>query len=140
MEDDATARRLLEEQAHQKPPCLVALVPDQDLGMHRVADALGGRTRAGHGGTEALLEAPADPPEVRDDGSMPVLLDRRARRGQGERVAAERARDEDVLELAHQLTRTDHGGEWKSIRHSLAECGEIRRHPEVLLGASDRPA
>src|SRR5262250_157728 len=108
--------------------------------MHRVADALRGRTTAGHGGTETFLEAPPGPPEVRNDGSLPILLDRRARRGQGERVAAERARDEDVLELPHQLARTDHGGKWKSIRHSLAECGEIRRHPEVLLGASDRPA
>ena len=68
-----------------------------------------------------------------------------ARPGRGrDRVAVERARllhelsgaVELVGEVAHDVPPAHHRGEGKATAHDLAERGQVRHHPVVLLGAA----
>src|SRR5207249_10696366 len=133
-------RRLLEKQAHEQALCFRHLVLDHDLGVNRISDAPGRYPQPPGDRRETRLKALADLPEVSDDGAPAILLEGGSARGERQRIASEGAGDEDLFELAHEVSAPDDRGERKPVGYALAENGQFWSHAEVLLGAPDRPA
>ena len=130
----------MEEQAHEQPLRFGRLVLDDDLRVDGIAQASGRHAEPRGDGRESLLEATPRQPQVVDDGATAVLVQRSEARGQRQRVASECTGNEDLLELAHELSATNHRGQRKPVRHSLAEDRQVGNNAEVLLAAPDRPA